>query len=606
MQEIRVDSAKRHNFARTLCKKVRLRSENGDMKVKTRLFFILTLLMVLSVSTLPCFVQHAASTQLEPCAEWMKTHRNWKERCEEWKDGFPLDIPVFSPDGGTLAGVNVVIANIWSASTGKIIYQFRQCGSPSSDIAFSPDGRTCVVVDSEDRVCVWSGSTGQTVHELVKREESVGEQVNSIAFSPDGRTVANAVQRNPEGGGFVRFWDVSTGKTLRKLEHPDAVRKVAFRPDGRILASWSEDSIIRLWSVSSGEIVRTIENIWAPHLVFSPDCRTLAVGASHVLCPMPLCLWDVETGEPIRGLNAEGGVSTDSIAFSSDGRTVASGGTGRFVHIWDVSTGELLRTIEARDQGYEGRILSLTFGSGRLTGVNASGKVLRWNVESAPFQPPHPADVNCDGIVDIRDIVTVAAALGQTDASPAYINSVGPGCSPCPGDLDVNDDGTVDIRDLVAVTAALGETVAGAPAAVNLSHLSPETVQQWLSTVERLNLTDSTSQHAIRFLEQLLLVLAPKETALLANYPNPFNPETWIPYQLGTAADVTLRIYAMDGTFVRRLSLGHKAVGVYQSRSRAAYWDGRNQLGEPVASGPYFYTLSAGDFTATRKMLIRK
>ena len=99
---------------------------------------------------------------------------------------------------------------------------------------------------------------------------------------------------------------------------------------------------------------------------------------------------------------------------------------------------------------------------------------------------------------------------------------------------------------------------------------------------------------------------SPKETALLANYPNPFNPETWIPYQLSKSADVTLTIYDIQGCAVRTWDLGHQRAGVYQSRSRAAYWDGRNGVGEPVASGVYFYTLKAGDFQATRRMLIRK
>ena len=102
------------------------------------------------------------------------------------------------------------------------------------------------------------------------------------------------------------------------------------------------------------------------------------------------------------------------------------------------------------------------------------------------------------------------------------------------------------------------------------------------------------------------MALTPKETALLPNYPNPFNPETWIPYHLSKDAAVTLHIYAMNGTLVRTLTLGHQPAGIYQTRSRAAYWDGKNQFGEPVASGVYFYTLTAGDFTATRKMLIMK
>ena len=98
----------------------------------------------------------------------------------------------------------------------------------------------------------------------------------------------------------------------------------------------------------------------------------------------------------------------------------------------------------------------------------------------------------------------------------------------------------------------------------------------------------------------------PEEPALLVNYPNPFNPETWIPYQLAEPADVALTIYDIHGRVVRDLNLGHQRAGIYQSKSRAAYWDGRNAQGEPVASGVYFYTLKAGDFTATRKMLIRK
>ena len=101
-------------------------------------------------------------------------------------------------------------------------------------------------------------------------------------------------------------------------------------------------------------------------------------------------------------------------------------------------------------------------------------------------------------------------------------------------------------------------------------------------------------------------VTLPDKNALLPNYPNPFNPETWIPYQLAAPADVNISVCTADGQLVRTLSFGHQPVGSYTSRNRAAYWDGNNQLGEPVASGVYFYTLTAGDFTATRKMLIRK
>ena len=136
--------------------------------------------------------------------------------------------------------------------------------------------------------------------------------------------------------------------------------------------------------------------------------------------------------------------------------------------------------------------------------------------------------------------------------------------------------------------------------------LDPATVRTWIAQAEFENDGSLAFQQAIANLQQLLMLLVPERTVLLANYPNPFNPETWIPYQLAEPAEVTLRIYTVGGALVRTLNLGHQSAGIYQQRNRAAYWDGRNQVGEPVASGVYFYTLTAGDFTATRKMLIMK
>ena len=173
---------------------------------------------------------------------------------------------------------------------------------------------------------------------------------------------------------------------------------------------------------------------------------------------------------------------------------------------------------------------------------------------------------------------------------------------------DVNGDGTVDKQDIIIIARHLDEpTVPAAPIGVALpERLTPEVLQQALDLLRAHNDGSPAFQRGIAHLEQLLALLIPKETALLANYPNPFNPETWIPYQLSSPSDVTVHIYSVNGGLVRRLSLGHQAAGIYQSRSRAVYWDGKNEFGEPVASGVYFYTLTAGDFTATRKMLIRK
>ena len=193
--------------------------------------------------------------------------------------------------------------------------------------------------------------------------------------------------------------------------------------------------------------------------------------------------------------------------------------------------------------------------------------------------------------MNILDLVLVASNLGQTGQNAG----------------DVNGDGVVNILDLVKVAGALGNTAA-APSLYPqvLEMFTSADVQQWLTQAQHLKLTDATSQRGILFLEQLLAALIPKETALLPNYPNPFNPETWIPYRLAEDALVTLTIYDGSGRVVRTLDVGHRTAAFYESRSKAIYWDGRNEFGEGVASGVYFYHLSAGDYSATRKMLILK
>jgi hypothetical protein len=109
-----------------------------------------------------------------------------------------------------------------------------------------------------------------------------------------------------------------------------------------------------------------------------------------------------------------------------------------------------------------------------------------------------------------------------------------------------------------------------------------------------------------QFIGSLILQVRPKVSKLLANYPNPFNPETWIPFQIKQGGTVTLTIHDVSGQLVRRLDLGFRAPGYYLSKHQAGYWDGTNDSGEKVASGLYFYTIRAGEFRSTRKMSLRK
>ena len=256
-----------------------------------------------------------------------------------------------------------------------------------------------------------------------------------------------------------------------------------------------------------------------------------------------------------------------------------------------------------------GTLLSITFtakatGEARVTFDNffagsGSGDVLSSEVPQIVITVEDRAfpawDVNQDGQMNVLDLILVAQHLG----SNASVNR----------HADVNGDGTINVLDLIVVAKHLGEsstTTAPSYVAIEGLELDPAMIQTWIARAQVENDGSIAFQQGIDKLEQLLALFIPEKTALLHNYPNPFNPETWIPYQLAEPAEVTLDIYATNGVLVRTLALGYQPAGIYQYRSRAAYWDGKNEVGEPVASGIYFYTLTAGDFTATGKMLIRK
>ena len=206
--------------------------------------------------------------------------------------------------------------------------------------------------------------------------------------------------------------------------------------------------------------------------------------------------------------------------------------------------------------------------------------------------PPVSSDRNDDGTTNILDLVLVASALGSVGDNLA---------------ADANGDGVVNILDLVFVAGMLGDAAAAPSARLQaLETFTAAEVKQWLHDIRLLRLENPLVKRGIMMLERLLASLIPEETELLANYPNPFNPETWIPYRLAEGAFVTLTIYDLSGQVVRTLDVGRQNASAYENRSKAIYWDGRNELGQRAASGVYFYHLSAGDYSATRKMLILK
>ena len=528
----------------------------------------------------------------------------------------------FSPDRNTLAIASGVDIHLWEVSTSTHITLTGHTDRVYR-VLFSPDGTTLASVSWDGTIRLWDVSTGENIKTIPVHHYGI------VSFSPDGRTLASG------SGNEIHLFDVSTGMHIRTLKggHACNIRSLSFSPDGNTLATGNStatiflfhvstrthiktltghtshvDSVlfspdgntlasrgfgnegIRLWDVSTRTHIRTLSGHTGRvnSLSFSPDGNTIVSGGGFT--DGTIRLWDVSTGENIKTLT--GHTSVHSVAFSPDGNTLASGG-GSFddtIRLWEVSTGTHIKTLT----GHTGNHVSVSFSpdGNTLASKSGDGTLLLWELN--PTRTEVWGDVNKDGVVNITDLTLVASNYGAKGENPA----------------DVNGDGVVNTKDFLIVAVAFEN--ADADAAPTLWRLNTDEIltranlEKWLNAARQLNLTDPNFQRGIQVLENLLKVLTPKETALLPNYPNPFNPETWIPYQLSKPTDVTLRIYAVDGKLVRLLDLGHQHAGLYHSRSRAAYWDGRNQIGEPVASGLYFYTLTAGEFTATRRLLIAK
>ena len=220
------------------------------------------------------------------------------------------------------------------------------------------------------------------------------------------------------------------------------------------------------------------------------------------------------------------------------------------------------------------------------------------NTETTTVKAATPAkkdnakyDVNGDGKVDNVDASLVASGLDTGNAK-----------------YDVDGDGTVNFLDLLLIFDNRDDDAAAAPAIVGMK-LNAIQIDRIEEQIDLLIATNDRSPAAMRtlvYMQQLLATARPEKTQLFANYPNPFNPETWIPYELATDTHVTITIYNTQGVVIRTLQFGHQSAGYYTDRDRAAYWDGRNALGEQVASGLYFYQLETDEMSSMRKMVILK
>ena len=450
--------------------------------------------------------------------------------------------------------------------TGSEIYDHIVYGAVILDAP--REQQTRMFVGNDDAVKVWLN--GELVHTVL---HATFDQYGS--FFPvtlkQGKNVLLVAIDNHGHGGFSGHFALAR----------DAEYEV-FIPSSRFVLS-TEATAFEIEDTFTLELrVENMENLggWQADLVFNPAVlNAVEVNEGDFLQES-----DEQTYFDAGTIQNSKGKITGLKAVKLSGDGVDGNGLLCAVTFTVVGTGECRLTLE-----------NFEAGSARGNPVPSIPPELRIAVEGDETTIP-AWDVNMDGQTDFNDLllVTTAIILEQTPADNPR--------------ADVNGDGVINQADAEIITEHLGEpNASAAPQNVVLpTGVTHNIVAQTLDILLTIDNTTPGILQSIAILENILATFVPEVTALLPNYPNPFNPETWIPYHLAKPATVTLTIYGANGTVVRTLALGYQPAGIYQPRSRAVYWDGKNDVGEPVASGVYFITLTANNFTTTRKMLLMK
>ena len=440
------------------------------------------------------------------------------------------------------------------------------------------DNAMNIAVDASGGKVYWTEMTG----------ESAGT-VNSANLDGSGVTELKSIKSVPMGiavdtAGSKLYWTNTRGRIQSAKFDGSGIQNVVQNlsdPTDIVVSNgfiyWTEGrNSVRRVSISDQKITQDI----AANL---GTVGGLTVGGGKLY-------WTemtAEGGGTINSANADGTGATELalILATPMGISVDTAGSKLY---WTNARGRIQRAT-LNGSG----IQNVVDGLGHPGEIVISNSILETPAGTPPTMTVSYAqyDVNKDGTVDNTDAGLVIDALGTSNA--AY---------------DVNGDGTVNFLDVVLVFDNRDDNVAGAPTIVGmkLSAAQIDVIEEQIDLLIATNDRSPAAMWTLIYLQQLLVTARPEKTQLLANYPNPFNPETWIPYELATDTHVKITIYNTQGVVIRTLQFGHQSAGYYTGRDRAAYWDGRNALGEQVASGLYFYQLETDEMSSLRKMVILK
>ena len=572
-------------------------------------------------------------TSLRPDIELWNVKTRQLEGHFEGHTGNWVEGVAISPDGTHIATYERESSTVyvWDAETQQLLWQGRNSIGRVADVVFSPDNQRLYVAAKtaglsrsnlnpwtgwSDQVDVWDVNSGQQL-------DTFGGDfylLDAIALSSDGKMLLLHYW------DAIVLWDIQANK--QRNIWADFVHgwDDAMSSDGQTFVSVSP-YFIKTWDIPSQQMRSFVsaERGLFREFAVSAEGKKIAIGRDPWIEVRNLRTGAVET-------QFQYGFGYSDIAFSSTGKWVAARGF-QSIFLFDLENPEKVQRVST-EGGPDIDISSLfTFSENdeylaATTRTNHNNvwqySVLLWKREGDTFVfqyawqvPELRSQSRLAFGSDTEDSLLLAVPRTQETQiwkllpdAPQLLKTLDAGFpahfTPDGRYLFAGKDLNLQIWDwktetLIEHPPIPDHFAISRDGSILLSYAETGQVQIWNAKALLPSQPVVTPQG-----KQIVILGEVKRNQLLQNFPNPFNPETWIPFRLANENYVTIQIYSPTGQLVRRLSPGIMPAGDYSSQSQAVYWNGRNQTGEPVSSGVYLYTIHAGDFSATRKLLIRK